>query len=82
MSRQARYVVRKADGIDGAPIPPDEPCIVIRAQDRLALNAIDHYIDLYSHVPEASGDVVDELEQHRDAIEAWQAEHPTKYADR
>ena len=37
MARQARYAVQKAPGIGGAPIPDDEPCIVIRAQDRLAL---------------------------------------------
>ena len=32
----ARYVVRKAEGIGGDPIPDDEPCFVVRGQDVLA----------------------------------------------
>lgn len=85
MSRQARYVVQKAPGVDGAPIPPDEPCIVIRAQDKLALAAIDSYLALYGAVFSVGlGDlrVIEELEAHRDAISEWQAHHPTKIADR
>ena len=80
--RQARYVVRKADGIGGAPIPEDEPCIVIRGQDRLALRMMDHYLAHYATVPLPDSTVLDELRQHRDAIVAWQEEHPPKWADR
>jgi hypothetical protein len=86
MARQARYVVQKAPGIDGPPIPADEPCIVIRAQDVLALAMLDAYVGLYGAVQLVTGkgddQVVDELEQHRRAIEDWQRDHPTKVADR
>ena len=86
MARQARYVVQKAPGVGGNPIPEDEPCIVIRAQDKLALSTIDHYLALWralsSVAPGFDPQVLDELEQHRDAIEEWQREHPVKFADR
>lgn len=88
MAWQKRYVVRKADHVDGPPIPEDEPCLVIRAQDALALAAMDHYIALYravcsqSAIPGAGSAVLEELDQHREAIVVWQAEHRTKFADR
>lgn len=85
MARQARYVVQKAPGIGGDPIPEDEPCIVVRAQDQLALGVIDYYLAIYRAIlAHGAGDqqVLDELEQHRDAIEEWQVEHRTKLADR
>ena len=88
MARQARYVVQKAPGVGGNPIPEDEPCIEIRAQDKLALGVIDHYLAIYraicshSAIPGAGSEVIEELEQHREAIEEWQREHPTKFADR
>ncbi len=88
MSRQARYVVQKAPGIDGPPILADEPCIVIRGQDTFALPMIDHYLALYGAVVDETGEpasallVIDELQQHRDAIEEWQRDHMTKLADR
>ena len=87
-ARQVRYVVQKAPGIGGDPIPADEPCIVIRAQDKLALSVIDQYLALYraicaySVIPGAGSLVIEELEQHRAAIEEWQRDHPTKFADR
>lgn len=80
--RQARYVVRKADGIGGKPIPEDEPCIVIRGQDVLARDMIDHYIAVYGNTGNADPEVLHELRQHRDAIVDWQDEHPPKWADR
>ena len=88
MARQARYVIQKAPGIGGDPIPEDEPCIVVRAQDRLALSVIDYYLAAYRGLEATlglgptAGEVLEELEQHRNAIEAWQRNHPTKYADR
>ena len=85
MGRQARYVVQKAPGIGGNPIPEDEPCIVVRAQDQLAIAVIDHYLAIYRAIlTHGGGDqrVLDELELHRDAIEVWQRHHPTKIADR
>ena len=87
MARQARYVVQKAPGVGGTPIAEDEPCIVIRAQDKLALASIDYYLTLYATITEAVGspsapDVIAELYQHRHAIEEWQRTHPTKLADR
>lgn len=81
-TRQARYVVQKASGVDGPPIPDDEPVLVIRAQDRLAARMMRLYIDLYTLLPDYGDDVVDELNEHLDALVEWQMEHPTKTADR
>lgn len=80
--RQARYVVRKADGVGGNPIPEDEPCIVIRGQDVLALDAIDFYLREYQGLQQPSPEVVAELRSHRQAIVDWQQAHPPKVADR
>ena len=81
-TRQARYVVQKAPHVGGAPIPEDEPCIVIRGQDVLALAMMDYYLDTYCNHPDADPTVLVELASHRDAIEAWQEQHPPKWADR
>lgn len=80
-NRIPRYLVRKNDHVGGQPIPEDEPVLVIRAQDRLAIPMIDLYLSLYQ---EGNFDfaVLQELAQHRDAIKAWQAEHGSKVADR
>ena len=47
----ARYVVRKAEGIGGNPIPDDEPCFVVRGQDVLAPALLGEYILRYREVP-------------------------------
>lgn len=81
-TRQARYVVRKADHVGGAPIPIDEPVLVIRAQDVMALTMMDEYIERYEASGHAHQAVLDELRLHREALIDWQAEHRPKWADR
>lgn len=80
--REARYVVRKADHVGGAPIPDDEPVLVIRAQDVLAVRMMRLYLDLYTLLPDHTDEVVDELNDHLDDLVGWQLEHTTKTADR
>jgi hypothetical protein len=82
-----RYLVRKAPGVDGPPIPADEPVLVIRAQDELALEMVTHYIGrhifkYHSYAP--LDPIVVELDAHRQAILEWQAANPdrVKRADR
>ena len=82
MALQARYVVQKAPGIGGPPIPADEPCLVIRAQDILALSVMHHYLTKFVGLTGADSRVMAELMSHRDAITEWQAEHGAKVADR
>jgi arylsulfatase A-like enzyme len=82
MARQARYVVQKAPGIDGPPIPDDEPVLVIRAQDVLAARMMRLYIDFYTLLDDHGDDVVDEMNEHLDALIEWQLDHPVKTADR
>jgi hypothetical protein len=80
-----RYLVRKADGVDGPPIPDDEPVLVIRAQDVLAdvmmAAYLAHYQVLGAYYDPA---VVADLKVHRTALQAWQAAHADaiKVADR
>lgn len=78
----ARYVVRKADGVDGPPIPEDEPCLVIRAQDQLAARMMRLYIDMYTLLDDHGDDVVDEMNDHLDRLIEWQLTNPVKTADR
>lgn len=80
--RTARYVVQKASGVDGPPIPVDEPCIVVRGQDLLALEMLDHYLELYAEIEGRDPAVWAELMLHRAAIVEWQQEHGSKVADR
>jgi hypothetical protein len=82
MAHQARYVVTKAPGVGGDPIPPDEPCLVIRANDILAREMIAVYVIKYRDYPEAQQKVLDELVEHYLAICSWQKEHQTRIADR
>lgn len=77
-----RYIVRKADGVDGPPIPTDEPCLVIRGQDLLAARMMRLYIDFYTLLDEHSDDVVDELSAHLGVLIDWQMAHAPKVADR
>jgi hypothetical protein len=79
-----RYVVIKRASIPGPPIPPDEPCIVVRGQDVLAVKIHDDYVALYQDLEGADPKVLEELEGHRAALVAWQEAHPdkVKVADR
>ena len=81
----ARYVVRKADGIDGPPIPDDEPCVVIRGQDFLAIGMLATYIGMYKAGPGPKDSrVIEELEAHFERLLDWQDANPdkVKWADR
>lgn len=79
-----RYQVTKREGIDGPPIPDDEPYLVIRAQDTLADfilgTYIDRYLSVYGEV--ADPQVIQELKEHRKNLRQWQAVNKTKMADR
>lgn len=78
----ARYLVRKAPGVDGPPIPEDEPCLVIRAQDVLAVRMMRLYVDMYTLLGDYDEQVVEELNDHLDRLVEWSMEHSTKTADR
>lgn len=78
----ARYTARKREGIPGPQIPDDEPFLVIRAQDILAIPAINWYFCQYFAIEGHDEQVLDELYDHRKAILEWQKSHPTKVADR
>lgn len=79
-----RYVTHKREGVDGPPIPDDEPYMVIRAQDKLASTMLAFYLGLYGSLPDKDRDsaVTAELMEHMRKLNRWQAMHPTKYADR
>lgn len=75
-----RYIVQKAPGVDGPPIPEDEPCLVIRAQDMFALDVMDFYLHhTANYLPL---DVADELRDHRERLIEWRRTHKTKLPDR
>ncbi len=59
-------------------IPDDEPVLLIRGQDVLAVPLIASYLDLYDGSDPA---VVDQLQVHLDRMIEWQRTHPTKAAD-
>lgn len=71
-----RYIVARTDGRE---IPADEPCFVIRGQDRFAVQAVDAYIAIVSLA--VSPEVTEELIAHRDRLVLWQASHATKTPD-
>jgi hypothetical protein len=79
-----RYVVQKAPGIGGSPIPPDEPCLVIRGQDSLAMLMMAYYREMYEELPDANDAVIVELAKHQLALRDWQEANPgkIKVADR
>lgn len=66
-----RYVVTKADGVGGKPILEDEPCLVIRAQDYLALAVMGFYIAEYAELSDATSQVLGDLVDHWDALRVW-----------
>lgn len=75
MAREARYVVRKADGIGGDPIPEDEPVLVIRAQDVLAEEMMQFYIGSYYDLEGKDPAVEAELREHLADLRRWRTEH-------
>lgn len=79
-----RYIITKAPGIEGDPIPEDEPCLVVRGQDTLALTMLTTYRRLYEALPDHDLTVANELRRHWSVLLRWQANHPDriKTADR
>ena len=79
-----RYQVRKSPHVGGDPIPEDEPCLVIRAQDLLAPATLSDYIARYRRLPSYSPVVVHDLLAHLEQLVIWQEDHPdrVKVADR
>ena len=79
-----RYQVRKSPHVGGDPIPEDEPCLVIRAQDQLATATLSAYIARYRRLPNHSREVVNELFAHLEQLVIWQDTHrdQIKTADR
>ena len=80
-----RYLVQKAPGVGGKPIPEDEPCLVIRGQDLQAVAMLKTYIAFYQTLGYAADPkVIADLEEHLDALIEWQGDHAVdcKWADR
>ena len=79
-----RYVVQKAEGVGGKPIPEDEPCIVIRGQDVLASVMLELYLLMYARFEAPDFEVIAELTEHQSRLHEWQEQHLTslKLADR
>lgn len=85
MSFKPRYIVTKAEGVGGDPIPTGEPCLVIRAQDVLAVPMLAYYIELYSKFgDEADPMVMHDLGYHMVGLIEWQKSNrkKVKRADR
>lgn len=81
---QPRYLVQKAPGVDGDPIPEGEPVLVIRAQDVLAPLMLAHYISTYSDSKTSDPAVIHDLCRHWEALIAWRKinQDKIKVADR
>lgn len=81
-----RYIVQKREGVDGPPVPEDEPVLVIRAQDFLATTMMEEYIRRYAGLPPEVRDpnVLTELRDHSVRLSLWRIENvdKLKYADR
>lgn len=75
--RNPRYIVQKAPGVEGDPIPEDEPCLVIRAQDILAVPMLQTYLAFLT-VGYYDAKVYEELEAHLDALMDWQSDNISK----
>lgn len=78
------YIVQKAQGIPGGPIPTGEPCLVIRGQDMLAVPMLAHYITEYMKLPDPDEMVLHDLGKHMTALIEWQRVNKSrvKFADR
>lgn len=80
-----RYAVQKSPRIGGTPIPTDEPCLVIRAQDRMAPMMLSTYIERYkTAAPEPDQQVISDCLAHLEELILWQEANPdkVKWADR
>lgn len=81
-----RYLVKKAPGVGGNPIPHFEPVVVVRGQDSLALDVLDFYALRYAEVygDKADQRVLTDLVALREQLESFRTEHPEriKRADR
>lgn len=75
---QPRYLIQKAPGVEGPPIPSDEPCLVIRGQDMLAPLMMSTYIERYKAMPGHDATVISELLSHLEQLILWQEAHPEK----
>lgn len=62
----AKYIVTRSDGV---PIPEDEPCLVVRAQDVFAPAVLRHYMDMTRELVPAH--VTSALERHWQRLMAW-----------
>ena len=84
MAWAPRYLVQKAPGIGGPPIPEDEPCLVIRGQDILAPEILFDYIQKYEKEHGKDRAVSVECLRHLAVLIEWQGDHPdkVKVADR
>lgn len=82
MAYDPRYIVTKAPGVGGLPIPDDEPVLVIRAQDVLALPMINIYMAFYAELDGADLGILIDLGIHKATLLEWQNEHGTKVPDR
>jgi len=71
-----KYIVTRADG---KPIPEDEPCFVIRAQDIYAVTMVNYYMDRVGG--RVSPEMYRELDEHLHRIIKWQEEHGAKTPD-
>lgn len=61
-------------------IPDDEPVLLVRGQDKLALATLDFYIEASGRLnPDPK--VTRLLADHRERLASWQEDHPTKWAD-
>lgn len=69
--------IQDRDGL----IPDDEPVLLIRGQDVLAVPMIDEYLDRYAELAGTDASLIDVLEAHRERVEAWQRSHTPKVAD-
>lgn len=70
----AKYIVTRSDG---TPIPEDEPCFIIRAQDQQALDTIRHYRREASRQGQPPA-FLGQVDDHIDRIKAWQSANPGK----
>lgn len=59
-------------------IPAAEPVFLVRGQDALAVEVLEHYIDMYQEQPGHDPRILAELDEHLDAIIDWQALNPDK----
>lgn len=83
-SSMSRYIVEKNPEVGGSSIPEDEPCIVIRGQDILAIPMLKLYIEFYKVSDHVDYMVIKELYEHLGRLNAWQEYNAgiIKWADR